>query len=147
MRLSEHEIAIVRQSFRDAMALRERFQLDFYEAFFRRAPETRQMFRHDISGQGMRFMTTMQTIVNNVGAADLPKKLADLGHAHAALGVHVEHFAPMGEALVETLARTLGENYREEIGDAWRKAFDEIAQAMIVAGGMDRAGTGRTGVS
>lgn len=139
MRLSEQEIAIVRRSFEDAMAIREPFQLDFYEAFFRRAPETRQLFRHDISGQGMRFMTTMQMIVNNVDAADLPRRLADLGRAHAALGVQFEHFAPMGEALIETLARTLGEDYRDEIGDAWRKAFDELAQAMIAAGKLERA--------
>ena len=142
MRLSEDEIAIVRQSFRDAMVLRERFQLDFYEAFFHRAPDAREMFRQDLGGQGMRFMTTMQVIVNNLDTEDLPGKLADLGHAHAALGVHVRYFEPMREALVETLARTLGDAWREEIGDAWRKAFDEMAQAMIAAGRIDRAGSG-----
>lgn len=142
MPLTEREIAIVRRSFQDAMVLRERFQLDFYEAFFHRAPDAREMFRQDLSGQGMRFMTTMQVIVDNLDTDDLPAKLADLGHAHAVLGAHTRHFEAMREALVETLARTLGDAWRDEIGAAWRKAFDEMARAMIAAGRTDRAGSG-----
>ena len=138
MPLTQNELAIVRRSFQDAMVMREPFQLDFYEAFFRRAPEARKMFREDISGQGMRFMTTLRTIVDNLDTEDLSENLADLGHAHSALGVQVEHFGPMREALVETLARTLGDAWHDEIGDAWRKAFDEMAEAMIAAGRMDR---------
>lgn len=40
--------------------------------------------------------------------------------------------------LVETLAKTLGDDWHDEIGAVWRKAFDEMAEAMI-ANGMDRA--------
>lgn len=138
MHLTEREIAIVRGSFQDALVLREPFQVDFYEAFFRRAPDARQMFREDIVGQGMRFMTTMQAIVENLGTDDLADKLADLGRSHAVLGVQERHFAPMREALVETLAKTLGDDWHEEIGATWRKAFDEMAEAMI-ANGTDRA--------
>lgn len=137
MKLSEEEIRLVQQSFREALDLREPFHTDFYEAFFRRAPETRGMFRDDITGQGMRFMNTLGAIVDNISGGDLQERYADLGQAHAALGVHAAHFEPMREALVETIAATLGDRYSPEIGDAWRKAFDAMAQEMMRLGGID----------
>lgn len=136
MQLTDREIELVRRSFQEAMLRREPFQLDFYEEFFRRAPETRSMFRDDIAGQGMRFMNAMRAIVDNIGKDNLADRLVDLGHGHAALGVRAEHFEPMREALVATLASTIGDSYTDEIGAAWRKAFDEIAKAMVQAGSM-----------
>jgi hemoglobin-like flavoprotein len=55
----------------------------------------------------MRFMTTLATIADLLEAPDeLSDEIDDLAKAHAGLGVKAAHFAPMGAALMATLAET-----------------------------------------
>ena len=65
---------------------------------------------------------------------------ADYGdgdEAHAGIGVRAGHFAPMGIALMVTLAETLGEAFTPELQAAWHGAYDHFAERMIRRGGFD----------
>ena len=135
MAVSEREAALIRTSFAQ---LRERIEpasVAFYEALFRRRPDLRALFREDLAGQGMKFMTTLDAVVHSV---DEPEKLADqlrdLGETHAKLGVKVADFAPMGEALIEVLRADLGAAFTDETEAAWRRAYDALAREMIAGG-------------
>ena len=107
----------------------------FYDALFRHAPELRQLFREDLEGQGMKFMTTLGVIVARLNdeSAVAPQFQA-LGKTHASLGVLTEHFAPMEEALIDTLRHALGKEMTLELEALWRTAFKEIAVKMIERG-------------
>jgi nitric oxide dioxygenase len=135
MAIAAEQAGLIRDSFH---ALRERLapaSEAFYEALFARAPELRQMFRDDLAGQGMKFMTTLGTVLGAV--ADEPEavaRLAELGRGHALIGVRAEHFAPMGEALIETLAGELGGDFTPALEAAWRAAYADIAARIIAAG-------------
>ncbi len=112
----------------------------FYEALFRHAPHLRNLFREDLTGQGMKFMTTLGVILVRLKDDDaVEEQFRELGAKHAALGVEAAHFAPMEEALIETIAAELGEEATPELEALWRKAFRKISERMIRRGGLPGA--------
>ena len=115
----------------------DRFSTYFYDALFLRAPELRQLFRDDLAGQSMKFMTTLREVILNIQDSDSEaKRLTELGGYHASLGVIAENFEPMEEALVDTLRHTLGDGFTPELEKAWREAYAKISSTMIRAGGI-----------
>jgi len=103
----------------------------FYENLFHIAPDMRPMFREDLAGQGMKFLATMNTIAELLDDPEaLESEMRDLSEGHASFGVRAEHFAPMGAALMVTLGETLGADFTDELRDAWRAAFEEVARRM-----------------
>ncbi len=131
MQLTETEIALIRKSFdrlREQRSGRDPFGTDFYDRLFAKAPETRALFREDLAEQGMRFLSTLGVIV---AALDKPEMLdapfERLEAGHRAYGVRPEHFGPMGEALRETMAASLGERYDAATDAAWARAYELIS--------------------
>lgn len=137
--LSEKEIELVEKAF--AMARSEELFAQptlFYEKLFERDPNLQPLFREDIGGQGMRFMRTLRTIVNALRQpGDVAEVLEPLARTHGALGVHAIDFDTMGEALIDTFKELLGPDFTAEMETAWRKAYGQIAKAMIRVGKMD----------
>ncbi len=135
MPLSEHQIRLVHASL---PRLREKLQpasMTFYENLFAIAPDLRPMFREDLAGQGMKFLSTLNTIAEMLGGdPSLQTEIDDLARAHSGLGVRPEHFAPMGAALMVTLGETLGAEFTEDLRAAWRAAYEDIAARMSAAG-------------
>ncbi|MFQ5439095.1 MAG: globin domain-containing protein [Paracoccaceae bacterium] len=137
MHLTQTEASLVRQSLSEAVDRMDPRDLVFYEAFFRRVPEARALFRDDIAGQEMRFMTTLKVIVDNIGQEEaLKPRYADLGREHALIGVKAEHFAPMGEALIETLRHVLGAAFTDDAENAWRKLYAQVSAHVIQKAGL-----------
>jgi nitric oxide dioxygenase len=133
---TERQLELVRDSFAELRKdPRPRF-VEFYEAFFRRAPELRSMFREDdLGGQGMRFMSTLGVIVDDLNRPEaLEDRLTELGQAHRAMGVKAAHFEPMGAALLETLENTLGADFTPEARAAWEAAYAQVADEIIRRG-------------
>lgn len=138
MSLSKRQVAMIRESFH---RLRERLEpasVYFYEALFRLDPSLRTMFRDDLAGQGMKFMTTLGIVIENLDHPEaLGERFAELGRGHALIGVKAAHFAPMGEALIETLRNELGGEFTPELEEAWRAAYAELSERVIRRGGID----------
>ena len=112
----------------------------FYENLFHRAPGLRSLFRDDLSGQGMKFMSTLRTIIVALKDKELlHSELKPLGEGHAKLGVVAINFVPMGEALIDTFREILGREFTAEMENAWRKAYIEISKEMIEHGGISGA--------
>ncbi|MFC3117379.1 globin domain-containing protein [Jhaorihella thermophila] len=138
--LSNQELALIEQAFTMARS-EELFRpanAVLRKKLFERDPNLRALFREDIAGQGMRFMRTLRTIVTalrQLGGAQ--EVLEPLARTHGALGVHAQHFETMGEALIDTFKELLGPDFTPEMEAAWRKAYREIADAMIEAGKID----------
>ena len=61
--------------------------------------------------------------------------MENLATAHTGVGVRAAHFAPMGVALMVTLAETLGEDYTPELEAAWHAPYDHFATLMIARSG------------
>ena len=94
-------------------------------------PQMRQMFRDDLTGQGMKFMTTLDVIVQKLDDEDqIAEQYTGLGKSHATMRVHAADFAPMEEALIDTFRYALGARFTDEIHLAWRNAFEQICERM-----------------
>ena len=137
MSVSDADIKLVVESL---PLIRERLvpaSTAFYDNLFTLAPELRTMFRSDLAGQGMRFMSTLATIADLLDDPEaLGPELEDLARAHAGIGVRAAHFAPMGSALMVTLGETLGPAFTPDLQGAWRAAYDNFAREMIARGGL-----------
>lgn len=132
MTLTTAQIASVRDSFHRLPPDLESASGLFYERLFEIAPELRDMFRTDIRGQGMRFMSTLGVIVQYLDDPDaLDPYLERLAQGHAAYGVKPEHFRPMGQALIQTMREMLGDKFPEGAGAAWEAAYEHMARKMV----------------
>ena len=137
MTISTEELRAVRQSFdqlRDDLGAHSDY---FYAALFRHAPGFREMFRDDLAGQGMKFMTTLDVILNKLEHEEgMAEQFRGLGSKHASLGVEASHFGPMEEALMDTMRVALGEGFTPTLESAWRQAYRQVSENMIRRGGM-----------
>ena len=135
MPLSDDQLTLIRQSFDVLRRDLQPASTFFYEDLFGRAPELRDLFRDDLAGQGMKFMSTLAVIVDNLHhPEDLVERYADLGSLHRTLGVSQAMFDPMREALLATIRDALGDMYTIDIESAWRVAYDDVAGALIGKG-------------
>ena len=138
MSISDQEIGYVLRSF-DMIKPEDLPSISkwFYEDLFIREPKLRAIFRDDLGGQGMKFMSTLKTII--VALRDpnaLQAELKPLGEGHASLGVMAENFKPMGDALIDTFHEFLGSEFTPDMEAAWRAAYSEISKEMIKLGGI-----------
>lgn len=132
MSLTPDQIAVIRSTFSDLAPEKVTASQVFYQKLFEIAPELRQLFRGDIESQGMRFMTTLGLILDDIDKPEaLRPHLKQLAQGHAAIGVRPEHFIPMGKALVGTMEEVLGDRFPPQGRAAWEEAYNHIAQTMI----------------
>ena len=135
MSYTEKEMELLKTSYeklRTSVALRPGA---FYDTLFMHAPELRSMFREDLEGQSMKFMTTLGVILTRLRDEDaVDERFKELGVKHAALGVQAQHFEPMENALIETLRGELGASFTSELDALWRRAFQTISERMIRRG-------------
>src|SRR6056297_799606 len=138
MDLTDREISLIRQSFARLKAENNTvrpFGDAFYARVFAHMPEARSLFRADMAGQGMQFLSTLHVVVDHLDDLDrIDRELRTLGEGHAAFGVRPEHYAPMGEALIETMRAAFGETFDPETEAAWRRAYTGLSRRMVAAG-------------
>lgn len=139
MTLDDKQIELIRESFDWLKQNPERRSMEFYKAFFSRAPKLKTMFREDLEGQGMRFLSTLSAIVVYLDRPDeMSGRLADLGQSHRAMGVKAADFEPMGQALIDTLERAMEGNFTPEMRTAWEAGFDTISDSLMQGGGIPK---------
>eukprot|EP00977_Amphora_coffeiformis_P015263 scaffold4484_cov170-Amphora_coffeaeformis.AAC.3 len=63
----------------------------------------------------------------------LTEILIELGEKHVRYGVKPEMFPVMGDALVHTLNECLGDDFPDEIREAWKETYIEISSDMLKA--------------
>lgn len=135
MNLDPAEKAALRDSFAALQPYAEQASVEFYETLFELDPRLRGLFRDDLQGQGMRFMTALGLVVGLLDDPErLQRRLQDLGRAHAAFGLTAQDYQTMSEAFYITLRQTLGPELAPEAGRAWRRAFTMMCEAMLAAG-------------
>ncbi len=136
MTLTNAQIDLVRDSFHRLQPDVEIASELLYERLFEIAPELRSMFRSDMTGQGMQFMSTLGVILEHLDDPQaLRPYLEKLAQGHAAYGVKPEHFKPMGQALIWSIQKTLGEKFPAGADAAWEAAYDHLAREMIALAG------------
>jgi hemoglobin-like flavoprotein len=130
--MTPDQIDLVQSSFAKVVPIADVAADLFYGRLFEIAPETKPLFRGDMREQGRKLMTTLGVVVSSLRnlEAVLPAAKA-LAVKHVGYGVVAAHYKPVGEALIWTLAKGLGEDFTPATKEAWLSAYGALSGVMI----------------
>lgn len=132
--MTPQQIALVRDSFKQVLPIREQAAELFYNRLFEIAPETRLLFKGDIRSQGAKLMAAIATVVNALDKLEtVLEPVQAMARRHVGYGVIEAHYAVVGQALLWTLGKGLGEAFTPEVEAAWTDAYGALSGVMIAA--------------
>ncbi len=130
--MTPEQIDLVQESFKKVVPIKEAAAELFYNRLFEVDPSLRALFKTDMAEQGRKLMAMLGTAVGGLKNPEtiLPA-VQDLGARHAGYSVRPEHYETVGGALVWTLEQGLGEDFTDEVKDAWVAAYTLLSSVMI----------------
>ncbi len=132
--MTPQQISLVQSSFVKVVPIAEQAAALFYARLFELAPEVRPLFKGDMAEQGRKLMAMIGLVVNGLTRLDtLVPAAQKLGERHNAYGAKPEHYAVVGAALLDTLAKGLGDDFTPDVRAAWTEAYGTLASVMIDA--------------
>jgi hemoglobin-like flavoprotein len=130
MLLASH-IMLVRTSFARVLPIREAAADLFYDRLFEIAPQVRGLFPADLREQKRKLMAMLAMAVGGLNDLEtVIPKVKTLGARHVAYGATAAHYEIVGEALLWTLERGLGEAFTPEVRSAWTNVYRVLATTM-----------------
>ncbi|MGA7522034.1 MAG: globin domain-containing protein [Acidobacteriaceae bacterium] len=120
--------SIVIRHLRESVALLPMEDLEPVHAFYRRlfelAPEVRPMFTREMGLQAKKFSDMFAWMIAQLEHPDdLCREMRELAARHSGYGVKVDHYAPVGSALIWMFQHTLGDRFTSEMEEAWLEAY------------------------
>ena len=130
--MTPDQIKAIQQSFAKVAPISDEAAEMFYMRLFEIAPTVKPLFRGDMKDQGRKLMATLAVVVNGLGnlQAILPAASA-LAKRHVGYGVKPIHYAIVGDALLWTLERGLGDHWSPDLAAAWHDAYGVLSEYMI----------------
>ena len=106
----------------------------FYGKLFELDPELKPLFKTDIKEQGAKLMQMINTAVNGLTNLEaIVPAVQDLGKRHVDYGVKASHYGTVAEALLWTLGQGLGDDFTDEVKEAWTAVYGVLAKVMLEA--------------
>lgn len=108
----------------------------FCERLLETDPSLSCLFRGDMRQQGAKLIQVIDAAVNALSRLDRIGPLMQvIGRRYADRGVDDHHFGMVGDALLWTLDKGLGDEFTPEVRDAWATVYGELVAAMLDAAG------------
>ena len=108
----------------------------FYNRLFEITPQVKPMFRNLMPEQSKKLLAMINYVINKLDKLDdILDEVAKLAQRHVNYGVKPEHYTSVGQALLWTLEKGLGENWNSEVKEAWSSCYQILSGAMISATG------------
>lgn len=129
--MTPDQVKLVQDSFKKVEPIATQAGDLFYTRLFEIAPEVRPMFPADISAQRDKLLQMLTTAVTNLHQVEkIVPAVKDLGVRHVGYGVKDAHYDKVGEALIWTLDKGLGEAFTPPVKDAWVATYGTLAGVM-----------------
>ena len=129
--MSPQEIALVTETWRGVVPVRDTFAQLFYAKLFALDPGLRALFGGNLAEQGRSLVAMISIGIRNLAQPEsIERALRELGQRHASYGVRPEHYETVATALILSLGLTLGEAFTPEARAAWERAYAQLAGAM-----------------
>jgi nitric oxide dioxygenase len=129
--MDAHQVTLVQQSFEKVATLGEKVAELFYAELFAIEPSLREMFKGNMQEQHRKLLSVLATVIRSLHA---PEKIIGaaqkLAVKHLDYGVEPVHYTYVGNALLRTLKKGLGDQFTPELRDAWVEAFRTLATIM-----------------
>lgn len=111
----------------------------FYGRLFEIAPELKPLFRNPIPEQSKKLLAMLSYVINKLDKLnEVADEVARLGQRHLQYGVKEEHYGIVGEALLLTLKKGVGNSWTDEMEEAWSDCYKILSSAMMEAAAADR---------
>lgn len=128
------QIDMVKDSWKKVIPISEKAAKIFYARLFELKPAFKSLFKHDMKEQGRKLMGAFTMVVNSLeNLADIIVPVQELGRRHTAYGVKEDDYETVGEALIWTLEKILGDSWTDELEDAWTETYITLAGVMTDA--------------
>ena len=132
--MTPEQVTLIRASFAKVVPIAETAAQLFYDRLFTLDPTVEPLFQGDMKAQGVKLMRMIGTAVSKLTALDeLVPALQELAVRHVGYGVEDRHYATVGAALLWTLEQGLGDEFTDELKQAWTEAYELMSSTMIAA--------------
>ena len=126
------EIKLVKNSWRKLMGIDHGIIGDvFYSRLFMQHPGLRKMFPDDMTIQNRKLVDMLVYIIGGLEQADImTEEIRNLGHHHQNLGITSHQYENVEDVLLWTLEKALGNDWNEEVKNAWISCYSELAKSL-----------------
>lgn len=130
--MTPDQIKAVQDSFAKVAPISEQAAALFYDRLFAISPAAKPLFNGDMKEQGRKLMATLTVVVKGLSNLEtiLPTASA-LAKRHVDYGVKAADYTCVGEALLWTLERGLGDRWTPQLAAAWSAAYGTLSKFMI----------------
>lgn len=134
--MTEEQIVMVKQSWKSFRNVDAHVIGDlFYSKLFFDNPRLRKMFPKTMDAQYQKLIDMLFAIVCRLDDTDtLAKEIETMAIRHGSYGVKPDHYRLVGNALLWTLEKGLGNDWNNNVQEAWRSCYAMVAEMMIAAG-------------
>src|SRR5215211_5290102 len=129
--MTNEQIKLVQESFRQIGPIAETAAQLFYARLFELDPDLELLFKGNLTEQGRKLMQMLGLAVNSLDRMDqLLPVVRSLGTRHVAYGVRDKDYDTVGQALLWTLRKGLGDAFTPDVEAAWNNVYATLASAM-----------------
>lgn len=108
----------------------------FYNKLFLEVPAVKRLFKQPMTGQYKKLIDMLSVIVGRLDRLEeLSDDIRQMAKRHVDYGVKESHYKAVGIALLWTLERGLGNDWNNEVKEAWATCYKLLADTMIEAAG------------
>ena len=130
-KLTNEEIELVKSSWAKLLPISDVAAELFYGRLFEIDPALKFMFSDNMEEQGKKLMLMINTAVTGLdGLEQIVPAVKAMGERHAGYGVADAHYDTVGEALIWTLGEGLGDDFTDEVKNAWLTTYALLSETM-----------------
>ncbi|MBL4575386.1 MAG: PAS domain-containing protein, partial [Opitutaceae bacterium] len=129
------DVETLESSFALLAPVAEEMMSKFYDVLFERYPEVVPMFKNTTKKSQVKKLTqAIQLTIESLRDPDaLVPVLVEMGARHQHYGAKPAHYQAVADTLLEVMEEYAGDQWTEEIYDAWSGALNLIADTMLSA--------------
>lgn len=132
--MTPRDTELVQTSFAKVAPIADQAAALFYDRLFELDPSLKPLFQGDMVEQGKRLMSMIAAAVQGLDDLEsLVPVVQDLGRRHQRYGVKADHYGTVGQALLDTLAKGLGDAFTDDVRLAWTAVYGVLSTTMIAA--------------
>ena len=135
--MTQHQVLTVQKSWKLFRDIKPEIVGDvFYSKLFTDMPSLKKMFRNPMVSQYKKLTDMLSMIVGRLhNLGEVTEDIRQMAQRHVDYGVKEIHYKAVGDALMWTLEQGLGNDWNEEIREAWLNCYRILSDIMIEASG------------
>lgn len=131
--MSPDQINIVKKTWRKLSVIDPELIGDlFYSKLFYDHPELRPLFPKEMKEQYIKLTDMLTSIITGLNNLEKNKdKIIEMGQRHIGYGVKTSHYNMVGNALLWTVEKGLGNDWNSGVKEAYIACYDAMVNLML----------------